>query len=400
MYKLLKENTNLSCKDVSDLWDYIAYLAHEIRTPLNSIRGNLDILKTEEGPKSRYLNNAILSTEYLVRLVDSALTIAEIKNDSSVMSVEAVTLEELFEYPKGILEWAADEKNIELQFLFGKTVYKYLYLNRTAIQQIIINLISNSIKYTNEGGKVLCCITETYLEEKRIKLFLEVSDTGIGMEEGFALYAWDKFTREGRSSEAAGSGLGMTFTKQLVELLNGSIELETQSGCGTKVVVELEADGDDVLYDMERHVKEQGDREGTHEEAWENMNSYTLPKRALVAEDESASMDVICKYLEKLGIEAEKAYDGDEVIKLFKRSGENYYDVLLLDINLPEQSGIEALRKIRKLDRTDSGVPVIIMTADVPDRHKAGMLSGEISGYIIKPYCLEDIRSALSQCRK
>lgn len=382
------------------MWDYIAYLAHEIRTPLNSIHGNLDILRMEGSLDSRYLDNAILSTEYLMHFVDSALTIAEIENDNSVIKAEAVTLEELFKYLKGILEWAADKKNIELQFLFGETVYQYLYLDRTAIQQIIINLISNSIKYTDEGGKVLCHITEKYLEEKRIRLFIEVSDTGIGMEEDFASNVWEEFTREGRSKDAKGNGLGMFITRQLVGLLNGSMEIESAPGFGTKVSVTLEADGDDVLYDLGHLIKECPDDGQMQKYMEEDINRYTLPKRALVAEDEEASMDVICKYLGILGIEADKAYDGDEVIRIFSISEENHYDVLLVDINLPDKSGIEALHEIRKLDRADSGMPAIIMTADDIDRHRADMLYGEINGYIIKPYRLEDIRAVLSQYRE
>lgn len=394
MFRFLKENINLSCEDENILQDYAAYLAHEIKTPLNSVCGNLALLKREGCLDNEYLNNAILAADYLAHLVDSVMLIFGIKNDTDVTKVYAVTQEEVFKSLKGILEAAAAEKNIKLQFLFGETVYQYLYLDRAAIQQIIINLISNSIKYTDEGGAVLCRITQKYLEEKRIRLFLEVEDTGIGMKEDFISCVWDEFTREGRKRDAKGNGLGMSITKSLVELMNGSIKIETRPGNGTKVIVELDVDGDDIRYDLDA-------RQGKEEkQIREGIGEYTLPKRVLVAEDERANMDIICKYLEILGIEADKAYDGDEVIEIFNSSEENRYDVILMDINLPEKSGIEAVREIRKSDREDNGIPIVIITADTPFRHRPDILSAKINGYIIKPYSLEDVRTVLLKYRE
>lgn len=394
MFRFLKENINLSCEDENILQDYAAYLAHEIKTPLNSICGNLDILKRENCLDNEYLNNAILAADYLAHLVDSVMLIFSIENDTGVTKMDAVTSEEVFKTLKGILKVAAAEKNIKLQFLFGEKVYQYLYLNRAAIQQIIINLISNSIKYTDEGGTVLCRITQKYLEEKRIRLFLEVEDTGIGMEEEFVSCVWDEFAREGRKEDAKGNGIGMSITKRLVELMNGSIKIGTRPGNGTKVIVELDVDGDDIRYDLDA-------RQGKEEkQIREGIGEYTLPKRVLVAEDEMANMDIICKYLEILGIEADKAYDGDEVIEIFKKSEENHYDVILMDINLPEKSGIEAVREIRKSDREDNGIPIVIITADAFGIHRPEILSARINGYIIKPYSLEDVRTALLKCRE
>ena len=394
MFRFLKENINLSCEDEKILRDYAAYLAHEIKTPLNSIYGNLDILKREGCLDNEYLNNAILAADYLAYLVDSVMLIFGIENDTNVTKVYAVTPEEVFKSINGILEVVAAEKNIKLQFLFGEKVYQYLYLDKAAIQQIIINLISNSIKYTDEGGAVWCRITQKYLEEKRVRLFLEVEDTGIGMEEEFVSCVWDEFTREGRKGDAKGNGLGMSITKRLVELMSGSIKINTRPGHGTKVIVELDVDGDDIRYDLNTPPEKE------EKQISKGMGEYTLPKRALVAEDERANMDIICKYLEILDIEADKAYDGDEVIEIFNRSEENRYDVILMDINLPEKSGIEAVREIRKSDREDNEIPIVNITADTLDRLRPEILSVKINGYIIKPYSLEDVKAVLLKCQE
>lgn len=383
-------------EELKALQDNIIYLAHEIRTPVNSIYGNLCILKMEEYQNNKYLGNALFSAEYLLQLVNGILNINELKNNKNVRKIEAVTLEDLLKYPKGIFEQMAEDKNIELQFFCDKPVYRYLYLNREIIQQILINLISNAIKYTDGGGRVFCRISEEYLEEKRVKFLLEVADTGIGMEEDFLIKKFSSvrkdYTREYRKKNVAGSGLGLSITRRLVELLHGSLKIVSQVECGTNILVELEVDGDDVRYDtycLSRREKKKA-----------NTGGYTLVKRVLVAEDEDANMEIICKYLDKLGIEADKSYSGNEVVEIFARSIENYYDMILMDINMPDKGGIEAIRTIRGLDRKDKNLPVIAVTADTIDKQKMNDVSVKINGYITKPYRLEDIISALSKYQR
>lgn len=362
-----------------------AYLAHELRTSLNSLCGNLHILQTdgEMFSGNRYLEDAVVSADYMTRLVNSALHIFEHENRKSVMKLEAVTLEELTEYPRRVFDKEAARKNIRLQFVTEKPVYQYLYLYKDIIWQIIINLISNAIKYTDNGGTVICHMIESYLEEKRVKFLIEITDTGIGMKKSFLSTAWESHTREGRKEEAPGNGLGLAVTKYLAELIQGKISIDSQPGTGTSVLVNLEVDGDDVIYASSP-----------------SASSYPLRsaagrigriKRVLVAEDEERNMEILCRYLYELGILADRAHDGREVIEIFERSGDNYYDVILMDIHMPDINGLEAVRIIRGMDRKDNNLPIIVITAD------SEALSAEISDYLIKPYCLEDVRCALSK---
>lgn len=378
-------------EELQSLKKRITYLVHEIRSPLNSIYGNLDILQMETCNNNRYLENAILSAEYLLRLVNSALNISAIENNNSIRKAEAVTLEELVKCPKGMFEYEAAMKNIRIYFRFGEPVYRYLYLDRELIQQIMVNLISNAVKYSQEGGEICCRIAQRYLEEKRIRLYLEVADTGIGMEEEFLLKnfsgVWTGQAREYRKDKTPGNGMGLALTKRLVELLHGSIKIESRAGYGTKISVEFDADGDDVLY-QERGLSEGGVGKIPEE---------GIPgiKRALVAEDEDSSMDALCGYLKRLGIASDQTYDGDEAAAVFEQSEEHYYDVVLMDINMPVKSGIEAIRTIRRMERKDNCLPIIAMTADTLAQQKMGEISAQVDGYLIKPYRLEDIRSVL-----
>lgn len=365
-----------------------AYLSHEIRTSLNSISGNLYALRAEGETflKSRHLGNAIFSADYLKRLVNSALRISEIERGKNVMKLEAVTLEELTEYPRRVFEQEAAEKNIQLQFLIEKPIYQYLYLCKDIIWQIITNLISNAIKYTDNGGTVTCCIKESYLEEKRIALLIEITDTGIGMEQTFLSMAWEPYTREWQKDAAQGSGLGLAITKRLVELLQGKISMASRIGMGTKVSVNLEADGDDVLY---------ASRPSDTSDLSKKRPKQAAPiKRVLIAEDEDKNREVLCAYLCELGIVADKAHNGREAIEIFERSEENYYDVILMDMHMPDIGGMEAVRIIRSMDRKDSALPVIAITAD------SDALSAEIDGCLIKPYSIEDIRHILLKHRE
>lgn len=372
---------------VDVLRERIVYLVHEIRTSLNGIYGNLKMLQEETGREGRYLGNAVLSAEYLLNLVNSSLSISELENQD-VGTIEAVTLEELIKYPEGIFACDAKRRNLRLQFICGEPVYRYLYLNRTAMQQVIINLISNAVKYTEDGGKITCRITETFQEEKRVRLLLEVSDTGIGMEEKFLAGGWKAYGRERRKQGVQGSGLGLVLTRYLVEKLRGVMWIETECGVGTTVFVTVEADGDDILYEPPDEGEEiSGDQE-------------IRVKRALVAEDEDANMEVICGLLEKMGIAVDKTYDGDEVLEIFEQSEEDYYDVILMDIYMPAKSGIEAVREIRSMERKDSGMPIIAMTADILDGRALEKLSALVNGYLVKPYREEDVRFALRKCDK
>lgn len=362
----------------------IVYLVHEIRTSLTSIYGSLTLLREEWHPESGYLDNAVLSAEYLLNLVNSILDISALEGHG-VGKIEAVMLEELARYPQGIFAQEAERRNIRLQFLFGEPVYQYLYVNRTVVQQIIINMISNALKYTEGGGQVVCHMRELYQEEKRVRLLLEVSDTGIGMEEEFLVDVWKSYKREGRKRGAEGSGLGLALTKRLVEMLHGTIRIETKKNTGTTVTVVLEVDGDDVLYESSG---------ASGEAVGEEPVSI---KRALVAEDEDANMEVLCGYLEKMGIAADKTYDGDEVLEIFRQSEEFYYDVILMDVHMPGISGYEAVGKIRSMGRNDSGLPIIAVTADILDKQIVEEMSVKVNGYLVKPYRIEDIRSVLLQ---
>ncbi len=361
----------------------LVYLAHEIRTSLNGIYGNLKMLHEEVYPQNKYFRNAFLSAEYLLNLVNGVLNISTLE-DGGIGRIEAVTMEELVKYPEGAFAYEAEKRNIQVQFVCGRPVYRYLYLNRTAIQQVLINLLSNAVKYTKDGGSVVCRMAEIPMEEKRVRLLLEVSDTGIGMEETFLAGVWKPYEREWREKSAEGSGLGLALTRYLVEMLHGTIHIESRSGIGTCVSAAFDVDGDDMLYKPEEGPEKTSEQE-------------EIPvKRALVAEDEDANMEVICAYLEKMGIAADKTYDGEEVLEIFRQSEEAYYDVILMDIHLPVQSGIEAAKEIRSMKRKDSGIPIIAMTGDVWN----GRVPEEMSVTVGKPYREEDLRSALQACCK
>lgn len=387
----------LLCEDVGDIADLyfdreMSVFSHELRTSLHSLYGSLSIARTEGYQNSRYLESAYLSADYLLRLINGGFPFRETKNDKSVINAEAVTLEELFEYPKVLFEKTAEKKNIQLQILIEKPVCRYIYLNKEIIQQIIINLISNAIKYTNAGGEVLCHVSEEALEGKRVRISLKVKDNGIGMDKDFLRRnfsgTWTDYAREFRMKNVSGRGLGLTLTKEMVDLLQGNIHITAQEGKGTQVVIQFEADGTDVR-DTLRYLSDKEEKE-----------NHIAVKRVLVAEDEETNMNIVCRYLDELGIEADKAYCGKEVIETFFHSEEEYYDALLLDINLPDINGMKVIRRIRGQNRKDSGLPIIVITADVLEEQEREALSAEISGYITKPYRLEDILSVMTDYRE
>ncbi|MCM1037854.1 MAG: ATP-binding protein [Ruminococcus sp.] len=386
-----KEAGAAAAKEAERLRAHVAYFAHEIRTSLQSIHGSLAIFRLGETDRELHLDNAFYAAEHLLRLVNSALDISMLESDTHVTKIEAVTLQDLVQYPYKVVGLPARERDIDLRFYPGEPVYRYLYLNKDMVWHILINLLSNAIKYTDSGGKVECRITETYLEEKRVKLLLEVEDTGIGMETGFLSNVWKAYAREQRMRESQGSGLGLMLTKRMVELLNGRIVMSSHAGAGTIVCVELEVDGDDVLYTS---VTPPAEKKRSTE-----LLRQGFIRRALVAEDEEANMEIICRYLERLGVIADKAYNGAEAIRIFESSGMHYYHIILMDMNMPDKDGAETIQTIRCMDRPDCGLPIVAVTAQIPDKEKEDMFLSQIDGYLVKPYCLEDICDVLTKCQ-
>lgn len=377
---------------------FLAYLAHEIKTPLYSIGSILrsQIAQGEFTDKSMdKLKICEKSISQLIKHLERSVEMMQIGIRKYPLKVEAVDFTDFLSDIKNYYEAAVQEKEISFSLDFGGSPYKWLYLDVQRVQQILNNLISNGIKYTDKGGMVKLAVTAEQIEEYRVLLTLEISDNGIGMSEDFAAgQAFVPFSREGQRKED-GNGIGLSVTGQLVEELKGDITLTSARGKGTTVTVRLEADGCDEEYS----VKQQADELHKEQVFVRQENSSLKGKKVLVAEDNDIIMEWIIELLEKYEVIFDKAYDGKEAAGLFADSAEGEYDAVFMDLDMPVCDGITAAGIIRGMQREDSvTVPILAFTGSPIENEEDFLAKHRMQGVVLKVSTEQEVISSLERC--
>ncbi len=370
---LAKENAENSAKIKEE---FLANMSHEIRTPMNGIIGMKDLLektKLDEEQQS-LLNNINISAENLLVIINDILDYSKI--EAGKMSIESVRfdLHKVFINLNEIFKDKAEELDLQLLFEIDKNVPNYVIGDKVRLSQILINLIGNAIKFTKEGSiKVLA-----YLEKENNhtnSIGFEVIDTGIGIPSEKINTIFQSFNQAKASTtrEYGGTGLGLTISKQLVELQGGSINVKSKEGEGSRFLF-------NIIFkkaETQKHLKE------TKKDDKDIKYSYNREIKILVAEDNKINQILIRKVLEKNNFNATIAEDGSIAIKKLE---ENTYDILLLDLHMPVLDGYETAKQIRASDTSYTNIPIIALTAAaIVDEQKKCMDLG-MNEYITKPF--------------
>lgn len=267
--------------------------------------------------------------------------------------------------------------------------HKYVYLDETKVREIFSNLISNAIKYTTAGGKIDISMTELpQTDETRATYKVEVADTGIGMSPGYLPHLFDSFVREHNSTESkiSGTGLGLPIVKSLVELMGGTIEVESELGKGTKFTVVISYRICDKSQTEKHHALAPAD------------TSKLKNIRVLLAEDNDLNAEIATALLEEVGFTVERAVDGIECVDMVEKAEAGYFDVILMDIQMPNMNGFKATEVIRKLpDKSKANIPIVAMTANAFDEDKKAALDAGMNGFAAKPINIAEIISALQE---
>lgn len=267
--------------------------------------------------------------------------------------------------------------------------HKYVYLDETKVREIFSNLISNAIKYTTAGGKIDISMTELpQTDETRATYKVEVADTGIGMSPDYLPHLFDSFVREHNSTESkiSGTGLGLPIVKSLVELMGGTIEVESELGKGTKFTVVISYRICDKSQTEKHHALAPAD------------TSKLKNIRVLLAEDNDLNAEIATALLEEVGFTVERAVDGIECVDMVEKAEAGYFDVILMDIQMPNMNGFKATEVIRKLpDKAKANIPIVAMTANAFDEDKKAALDAGMNGFAAKPINIAEIISALQE---
>ena len=345
--------------------DFLSSMSHDIRTPMNAIVG-LSLLteKNADDPTivRENLQKMNRASNHLLTLINDILDISKVESGKLNMSPVTFSIVECAENLVTISQPMVKEKNIDFRFHIDRVSHEYLYADQLRINQIFINLLSNAIKYTEPGGQVCVDMKEEPGQtDKSVQLVYKVSDNGIGMTPEFMAKMYEPFSRQtdSRVNAISGTGLGLAITKQMIDLMNGTIDCQSEAGKGTTFTVKLEI----TIADRQ-------------------MEEMKLPPiRVLIADDDEVLLETAKDTLSSIGVKADIARSGAEAIQMISDSAD--YQVVILDWKMPDMDGIEVTRRLRKEVHND--IPVILISAyDYSDIESAAKEAG-ISGYICKP---------------
>ena len=372
---------------------FLFYMSHDIRTPMNAIIGFADLLEKHLDDKKRvidYISKIKHSSSFLLSLINYVLEMARIESGKATLKTETGDLKNLVNTLNDVFEPSIEEK--KLQYTCNlKVENPYVHCDKTKLREILLNVISNSIKYTPEGGSVTVDITEEgHDAEKKVSFYrFTIEDTGIGMSKEYLPHIFEEFSRENTSTESKviGTGLGLPIVKSLVDLMGGTIEVSSEVAVGTKTIIILPF----LVSEEECKNAVQEQQEST------KLLTLLMGKRILLAEDNELNAEIAITILEEEGLKVEWAEDGIKCLEMLKKVPEDYYDMILMDIQMPNMDGYRTTEEIRSLTDKRAQIPIVAMTANVFDEDKKKAYEAGMNGYIAKPIDTKAIFSTLGE---
>ena len=371
---------------------FLHNMSHDIRTPMNAVLGYAQLMKDELKGKGmpetlEHLEKLQQSGNLLLSILNNVLDMARIESgrmeiDESYTQIEYI-LQDLFE----IFDDEAKKKNIAFNYNMN-VEHDHVLTDITKVKEIFVNIISNAIKYTPAGGSVMVNIDELPCNESGYMIVRTmISDTGIGMSQEYLTKIFDAFTREQNTtkSKIAGTGLGMSIVKKYVDLLGGTIDVESELGKGSTFTVTLKHRIADESCYAKKHVEELGTGS-------EILNG----KNILLAEDNDLNAEIAETILERVGLKIERVEDGIQCVNKVEKMPVGTYDMILMDIQMPKMDGYKATQKIRHLpDKDKACIPIIAMTASAFEEDKREAIAAGMNGHIAKPIDVNELMAIL-----
>ena len=358
---------------------FLFNMSHDIRTPMNAIIGYADLASRHSDDPAKlkkYMENIQVCGQNLLMLLNNVLDLARIENDKTEMEYSVSDVDKDFRNCVAMFQNQADSKGQTLT-VTAHLLYPYVYADIPHLTEVCTNLVSNAVKYTGAGGTIHCDVTQKPgKKEGWCDMVVTVADNGIGMSQEFQKHIFEPFERERTStvSKVEGSGIGMGIVKKLVELMSGTVEVESKIGVGSTFTVTIPcriASGDETQAKRETNPSDQKCLCGT---------------RILLTEDNDLNAEIAVELLREEGCTVDRAKDGVECVDMLEKAANGTYQMILMDIQMPVMNGYDAAKKIRRMDDPQkAGIPIIAMTANAFSEDKQAALDVGMNDHIAKP---------------
>ena len=373
---------------------FLNNMSHDIRTPMNAILGYAQLMEDELKGKdlpetSEYLEKLQQSGNLLLSIINNVLDMARIESGRMEIDENYGMIEDIWQTLFEIFDDEAKKKNIALHYTIN-VEHEHILTDTTKVKEIFVNILSNAIKYTPSGGSVTINVDELICDEPGYMIVrTRVRDTGIGMSQDYLTKIFDAFTRERNTtmSKITGSGLGMSIVKKYVDLLGGTIDVKSEIGKGSTFTVTLKHRIVDEGCYTEKHVEE-----------LETGSEILEGRNILLAEDNDLNAEIAEVILERVGLKIERVEDGIQCVNRIMKMPAGTYDVILMDIQMPQMDGYKATRVIRRLpDKDKACIPIIAMTANAFEEDKRKAIAAGMNGHIAKPVQVDKLLSILAE---
>ena len=370
---------------------FLFNMSHDIRTPMNAIVGFSGLLEKNlqnEKKAKEYLEKIQSSSNLLLMIINQILEMARIESGKVELDEDYVKIRDIYQGIYKIFQAEAEKKGIHLK-MECDVKHEHVICDETKNREIFLNLISNAVKYTASGGRVTIRITELDCDRKDyVRIRTQVIDTGIGMSEEFLPSLFEAFARERNTTDGkiAGTGLGMPIIKKYIDMMYGTIEVESKQGEGSKFTVTLEYRIADKSY-YERVTEKFSDMDET---------DRISGKYILLAEDNDLNAEIAQFILEDMGLMVDRVEDGVQCVSRMEQKPAGTYDLILMDIQMPNMDGYRATEMIRGLsDKDKATIPIIAMTANAFEEDRKKALAKGMNGHIAKPVDAEKVEKTI-----